>query len=76
MVDQDSVDSQACLSIAQTIVFNCNKTAKKSFPAVKSGHTMEYEPPLPLYIGLNAHTLTRSKKLVMELHVIWAQHQL
>lgn len=70
ITDQDFVDSQACLSIAQTIVFNCKKTIKKSSFAVMSRHSAEYEPPLPLYIGLNVHTLTRSKKLIMELHAL------
>ena len=26
------------------------------------------EPPLPLYIGLNVHTLTRSKKMLTQLY--------
>jgi len=70
IVDQDSVDSQAYLSIAQAIVFNCKKTAKKSSPAFKSHHSMEYEPPLPPYTGLKVNILTRSKKLVMELNAL------
>ena len=70
IMDQDSADSQACLSIAQTIVFNCKKNIKKSSSTVKSRHSVEYEPPLPLYIGLSVHTQTRSKKLIMELHAL------
>ncbi len=74
IVDQDSSDSQACLSVAQTILFNCKKkattTAKKRTSTGKSRHSLEYEPPLPLYIGLNVHTQTRSKKLIMELHAL------
>ncbi len=31
---------------------------------------MEYVPHLPLYIGLNVHTQTRSRKLIMELHAM------
>ncbi len=27
-------------------------------------HQKEREPPLPLYLGLKVHTMTRSKKLV------------
>ena len=72
IMDQDSADSQACLSIAQTIVFNCKKNIKKSSSTVKSRHSVEYEPPLPLYIGLSVHTQTRSKKLIMELHALSA----
>ncbi len=56
--------------IAQTILFNCKKNAKKRCPIVKSRHSMEYVPPLPLYIGLNVHTQTRSRKLIMELHAM------
>lgn len=48
ILDQDSSDSQACLSVAQIILFNCKKTASTT----KSRHSLEYKPPLPLYIGL------------------------
>jgi len=70
ILDQDSTDSQACLSVAQTILFNCKKkaTAKNKVSTMKNRHSLEYEPPLPLYTGLNVHTQTRSKKLIMELH--------
>ena len=46
--------------------FNCKKT-KKRHSATKIRHSLEYEPPLPLYIDLNIHTQTRSKKLVPQL---------
>ena len=35
ILDQESIESQACLTVAQTILFNCKKT-------------MNYEPHLPL----------------------------
>ena len=35
---------------------------------MKNRHSLNHEPPLPLYLGLNIHTLTRSKKLIIELH--------
>ena len=63
--DQDSTDSQTCLTISQTIVFNCKK--RGSTVANKSRHSLDYEPPLPLYIGMNVHTQTRSKKLITQL---------
>ena len=63
LVDQDSADSQACLSVSQTILFNCKKPKKRD-SAAKVRHSLEHEPPLPLYIGLNVHTQTRSKKLI------------
>ena len=31
-------------------------------------HTLLHEPPLPIYIGLNMHQLTTSKKLVQQLY--------
>ena len=68
--DQELTDSQACLTVSQTILFNCKKrprTAKNETSSTKSRHSLEYEPPLPLYIGLNIHTQTRSKKLITQL---------
>ena len=62
--DQSSDDSQACLTVSQTILFNC----KKRTPTVKSRHVLEYEPPLPLYMGLGVHTQTRSKKLITHMY--------
>ena len=68
MMEQDSAESQACLTVSQMLLFNCKKTKKRhSTTAAKVRHSLEYEPPLPLYIGLNIHTQTRSKKLVMQL---------
>ena len=67
LMDQDSADSQACLSVSQTVLFNCKKSKKKD-SAAKVRHSLEHEPPLPLYIGLNVHTQTRSKKLITQLY--------
>ena len=68
MMEQDSAESQACLTVSQMLLFNCKKTKKRhSTTAAKVRHSLEYEPPLPLYIGLNIHTQTRSKKLVTQL---------
>ena len=68
--DQDSTDSQACLTASQIILFNCKKRARrdKQIPSSRSRHSLEFEPPLPLYIGLNLHTQTRSRKLVTQMH--------
>lgn len=63
--DQDSIDSQANLTISQTILFNFKKRASSS---VKSRHSLDREPPLPLYIGMKIHTETRSKKIITQLH--------
>ena len=35
---------------------------------VKTRHTLACEPPIPIYIGLNIHQLTRSKKLIEQLY--------
>lgn len=68
--DQDSVDSQACMTASQIILFNYKKRARrdKNITTTRSRHSLEFEPPLPLYIGLNLHTQTRSKKLVTQMH--------
>ena len=62
--DQDSTDSQACLTLSQMIPFNCKK---RSTTASESRHSLDLEPPLPLYIGINVHTQTRSRALVTQL---------
>ncbi|KAG0725677.1 hypothetical protein GWK47_038125 [Chionoecetes opilio] len=68
--DQDCTVSQACLTASQIILFNCKKRARrdKQIPSSRSRHSLEIEPPLPLYIGLNLHTQTRSRKLVTQMH--------
>ncbi|KAG1676996.1 hypothetical protein GQR58_014039 [Nymphon striatum] len=64
---QDETETQACLTISQLIHFN----AKNKAPvAKKSRHSKKREPPLPLYVGLNVHTLTRSKNLVNSLGML------
>jgi hypothetical protein len=63
--DQDSTESQANLTISQTILFNFKKRALSSS---KSCHSMSREPPLPLYIGIKIHTATRSKKIITQLY--------
>ena len=66
-MDQCSSDSQPCLTIAQLVLFNCKKSVKKD-ASLKSRHSLSYEPPMPLYLGLNLHTQTRSKKVITELY--------
>ncbi|KAL7405136.1 hypothetical protein ABVT39_024257 [Epinephelus coioides] len=62
--DQSSSDSQDCLTISQTILCNCKKRA----PTNKRQHSLEYERPLPLCMGLSVHTQTRSKKVMAQLY--------
>ena len=63
---QDKRDSQACLTISQCITYNTKK--RSSDTTVKTRHTLEREPPLPIYIGISMHALTRSKKLITQLY--------
>ena len=69
IIDQDSCESQSCLTIAQLLLFNCKKVNDtKQKASGNHRHSLNYEPPMPLYLGLSIHTQTRSKKLVMEMH--------
>ena len=61
--DQDKRESQACLTIGQGIFYNTKKST-----AGKTRHSKERETPLPVYIGINVHAQTRSKKLVQQLY--------
>ena len=63
--DQDKCESQACLTVSQVILFNMKKKCCDS--TVKTRHTLHHEPPLPIYVGLNIHHMTRSKKLIQQL---------
>ena len=64
--DQDKCESQACLTVSQSILYNMKK--KPSDSAVKTRHSLGHEPPLPIYIGLSIHHMTRSKKLIQRLY--------
>ncbi len=58
----DEIDKQVSLTMAQLIYF---KTKRKCSSSVNtSWQSREREPPLPLYVGLKVHTLTRSRDLV------------
>ena len=62
---QDNQESQACLTISQLVCFNI----KSRRPSSESHwHFKDRQTPLPLYIGLNIHTQTRSKKILNGLH--------
>ena len=45
------------------IVYNVKKQPSSKSDA-KPRHVLQREPPLPVYIGLNVHQITRSKKLI------------
>ena len=52
--DQGKRESQACLTIGQGILYNTKKGTSGT-DVKKSRHTLEREPPLPIYIGMNVH---------------------
>ena len=54
--------SQAALTIAQLIKFNCVKSRRQNSSFLRHQNSME--TPLPLYIGAMIHTRTRKKGLV------------
>ena len=66
--DQDRQESQASLTISQLILYNVKKRPSKT--DVKPRHSLQREPPLPEYLGLNMHQVTRSKKLIQQLYQI------
>ena len=60
ILDQKSTESQAYLTVAQTILFSCKKASVtvNADSTRRSRHSLSYEPPLPLYIEFNIHTQT------------------
>lgn len=64
---EDPVESQACLTISQLIYFHVKNRHSE---ASKLRHVKDREPPLPIYVGLQVHSLTRSKKLVNSLSTV------
>ena len=60
-----ATESQATLTISQLIVFN---SKKKPSSTSSNRHSLEREPPLPLYVGLSIHAYTRSKKIINQLY--------
>ncbi|KAG1678099.1 hypothetical protein GQR58_013587 [Nymphon striatum] len=57
--------SQECLSLGQLFVYNAKKL--KINASIPKRHSSTREPPLPVYLGLNIHSQTRSKKLIDQL---------
>jgi len=65
--NQEKQESKTCLTIGQAIVFNAKKRSTAD-PEAKPRHSLEPNLPLPVYIGLNIHGLTRRKHLINQLH--------
>lgn len=59
--------SQAALTISQLLQFNCIGRQRKGTTG-KVRHTKERETPVPIYVGLSTHALTRKRELVDSLH--------
>jgi len=66
----ESSDNQAALSIAQLIIFNAVKRARRTCSSDARHHSTiirhshSQETPLPLYMGMMLHNATRKAKLV------------
>ena len=61
--EQEHKESQPCLTVSQTVLFNAKKQSSSSLrPSALR------EPPLPIYLSLNIQALTRCKKLITELY--------
>ncbi|KAI0209629.1 hypothetical protein LSAT2_005639 [Lamellibrachia satsuma] len=61
---QDRRRAQACFS--QSILYNTKK--RTSHSSGKTKHTLEREPHLHIYTGLNSNAQARSKKLIQQLN--------
>ena len=59
-----NASTTAALSVSELVVFNSVKQSRNSKPSVNVRHDRDHETPLPLYLGLKVHAVTRSKKLV------------
>ena len=59
-------ESQPCQFLSQLLVHNA-KQQKRKASANSNMHTSKREPPLPLYVGLSIHSITRSKGMVEKL---------
>ena len=57
-----SINSQVCSTVAQLILFNVKKTPFCN--QKQSRHSLDREPPLSIFIGLNIHSQARSKKMI------------
>ena len=63
--NQETGLSQPCLTIAQLIFFNMKNRPSQG---ATERHVKHRQPPLPLFVGLNVHTETRSRKMVNTLY--------
>ena len=65
--DQEKSESQACLTVCETIIFNAKKRSCKTKTG-QTRHSPSREPPLPLYVGLSIRSSTRGKTLIENMY--------
>ena len=69
--NQSDQESQASLTAGQILYFNAKKTSKPNGRAgTISRHSLQREPPLPIFLSFLLHKEFRSKKLIHILHDI------
>ncbi|KAI8503415.1 hypothetical protein Bbelb_192360 [Branchiostoma belcheri] len=56
--------SQPVLSIAQLLMYNCVKRHRNNVKVHQVVHNRDREVPLPVFVGLKVHALTRKRQLV------------
>ena len=56
-------EMQVCNTVSQILMYNARKRKQKEDSA-SSRHSLKREPPVPLYVGLNIHTLTCNKGII------------
>ena len=61
--DQERQETQASLSAGQILYFNVKKRASSKSTMGVIKHSLQREPPLPVFIGLFIHQWVRSKKI-------------
>ena len=61
---------QSLLPIAQLLVYNSIKRSRDSVKIPDVYHSKDRETPLPIYVGLKAHALTRDRKLIDSLYTL------
>ena len=56
-------ETQVCNAVSQILMYKARKRKQKEDTA-SSQQSLKREPAVPLYVGLNIHTLTRNKGTV------------
>lgn len=59
-----ATSNAAALSISQLVIFNSVKHHRRSDTAGLTRHSLDRETPLPLYLAMKVHAVTRSKNLI------------